>query len=316
MPSPVFSVITPVYNDENNLLRCIESVLSQTCKDFEYILINDGSTDSSGSVCIEYAAKDSRIRVFHKENEGISKTRRFGIDNAAGEYIYFVDSDDWINDNFLGKINNLFASGKPDFIFMDFFQELNTGKEHYIIQKPDTDDIIRPVLEGKIYSCLWNVIFRKDFCDKYNINFPDGINYGEDTLFIIELLLNKPEILYFNNAFYHHTFNKRSYTNINKKQKLLERVKFHKPLELLLTEYNRSDLLKHNFFPFIDKYEILYSGFFEKKEYHSIFKLSFTWYFFRKFPFKNFLMLCLSETFLFPLVKTSILINENIKKIF
>src|SRR5690606_22590995 len=93
---PKVSVIIPVYNTENYLRECLDSILAQTFTDFEVLLINDGSTDSSGKICDEYAEKDSRIKVFHKENGGVSSARNLGLDNAKGEWICFVDSDDEI----------------------------------------------------------------------------------------------------------------------------------------------------------------------------------------------------------------------------
>ena len=90
----IVTIIVPVYNAEKYLHKCIDSILTQTYTDFELLLINDGSKDNSGTICNEYAMKDSRIRVFHKENAGVSKARNMGLDNAKGEWITFVDSDD------------------------------------------------------------------------------------------------------------------------------------------------------------------------------------------------------------------------------
>ena len=97
----MISVIVPAYNVENVLHYCIDSILNQTYKDFELILVDDGSTDKSGKICDEYANKDSRVRVFHKENGGVSSARNFGIDNANGDYICFIDSDDYVNGDYL-----------------------------------------------------------------------------------------------------------------------------------------------------------------------------------------------------------------------
>ena len=93
--TPKISVIIPVYNTEKYLHRCIDSVLAQTYQDFELLLIDDGSKDSSGAICDEYAAKDTRVRVFHKENGGVSDTRNYGLDLAQGKYLMFLDSDDF-----------------------------------------------------------------------------------------------------------------------------------------------------------------------------------------------------------------------------
>ena len=95
----MISVIVPVYNSEKRLHKCIDSILGQTYTNFELLLINDGSTDTSGDICEEFAEKDERIKVFHKKNGGASSARNIGIDNAKGEYICFVDSDDYVSDD-------------------------------------------------------------------------------------------------------------------------------------------------------------------------------------------------------------------------
>ena len=107
---PQVSIIIPVYNSENTLRRCLNSVLAQTFTDFECLLVDDGSTDDSGRICDEYAEKDKRFRVFHKENGGVSSARNVGLDNASGEWITFVDSDDWIEGSFLDSLLN-FGNG-------------------------------------------------------------------------------------------------------------------------------------------------------------------------------------------------------------
>ena len=98
---PKISVIVPVYNTEKYLHRCIDSILAQTFTDFELLLIDDGSKDNSGAICDEYAAKDSRVRVFHKENGGVSSARNLGLDNVRGEWVTFVDSDDWVEKEYI-----------------------------------------------------------------------------------------------------------------------------------------------------------------------------------------------------------------------
>ena len=116
---PKISVIVPVYNTEKYLNRCIDSILAQTFTDFELLLIDDGSTDCSGKICDEYAAKDSRVRVFHKENGGVSSARNMGLDNAQGEWITFVDSDDWVHEDFLKKRLALALNDNADIAYCD-----------------------------------------------------------------------------------------------------------------------------------------------------------------------------------------------------
>ena len=97
----MISIIVPIYKAEQYIYRCVDSILAQSYTDFELLLINDGSPDGCGAICDAYAAKDSRVRVFHKENGGVSSARNLGLDNAQGEWVTFIDSDDYINDSFL-----------------------------------------------------------------------------------------------------------------------------------------------------------------------------------------------------------------------
>ena len=126
---PLFSVIVPVYKVENVLPRCIESILNQTVTDFELILIDDGSPDRSGEICDAYAAKDSRIRVIHQKNGGVSKARNAGLDIAQGEYIVFVDSDDWVDADaymqILDKLREFVVDGeaKLDMLLSNYVYE-------------------------------------------------------------------------------------------------------------------------------------------------------------------------------------------------
>lgn len=103
--SPVVSIIVPVYNAKKTLKRCINSIINQSYKDWELLLVDDGSTDDSSIICDEYAQQDRRIRVFHKQNGGVSSARNVGLDNAIGEWVTFIDSDDWIEKRMLNIFN-------------------------------------------------------------------------------------------------------------------------------------------------------------------------------------------------------------------
>jgi glycosyltransferase involved in cell wall biosynthesis len=306
MPAPFLTIIIPVYNDETNLPRCLDSVISQTYGDFELLLIDDGSTDNCPAICDEYADKDPRIRVFHKTNGGTSKTRQYGIERANGLYIFFVDSDDWVESCFIADVIINFENDEADLIFMNFIKETATGKERTVVQKPsflDTETIIRLVLEGKLLSCLWNVIINRNFYSKTKVNFINGINYGEDTLFILELLLNIPKTAYLDKAYYHHSYNHGSFTRKNKKKRYIERVDFINMIDILLNKYIRNDLAKHNFFPLNDKYAMLSSQVFSKKEYQELFPLSITFYYLKRAGFYKFFLLALAETLLYSPAK-------------
>ena len=317
MNTCLFSIIIPVYNDEKNIHRCINSVLSQDFQNFECLIINDGSIDNCASICDEYASNDKRLHVFHKKNEGVSQTRQFGINHAKGDYSFFLDSDDWIEPFFLSAIYEKLVKNKVDILFMDFFEETSAGKEKYVVQNPfstDIETIIRLVLEGKLYSCLWNVVINKYFYSINKINFTKNINYGEDTLFILEMLLNNPIIGYLEESFYHHTFNHVSFTRINKKEKYHERILFLNHLSFFLEKYGRNDLIKHNFFPMNDKYEMLCSLLFTKKEYHSLFSLEITFYYLKKYGLKKYLVLKIAETHFYQFLVYLIVFYRNLKK--
>jgi glycosyltransferase involved in cell wall biosynthesis len=306
MPAPFFSIIIPVYNDEKNLPRCLESVFSQAFTDFELLLINDGSTDNCPAICDEYAKKDRRVRVFHKNNEGISKTRQLGISNTSGDYTVFIDSDDWVEAQFLMEVNQKLENSEPDIIFMDFIEDNAAGKKKFICQNPSTADtaaFLRLVLEGKLFSCLWNVIIKRNIYIQNKVTFYHDINYGEDSLFILELLLTNPCIIYLPGSFYHHSYNHNSFTRKNQKQRFIERVKFINSLPLLLAQYSRDDLAMHNFFPLNDKYEMLCSGVFSMKEYQELFSITITPYYRRQTGCRKYILLCLAETKLYALAK-------------
>ena len=117
----VISIIIPVYNVEKWLNKCIDSILVQSYKNFEIILVNDGSTDKSGDICDKYSKEDNRIKVFHNKNKGLSYSRNFGVKNSNGKYVMFVDSDDFISDiNIIDKFINILEKDKSDFIYTSY----------------------------------------------------------------------------------------------------------------------------------------------------------------------------------------------------
>ena len=132
------SIIVPVYNVENTLSRCLDSILRQTFKDYELLLIDDGSTDKSGLICDEYADKDKRIRVFHKINGGASSARNVGLDNAQGKYIGFVDSDDWVVADMYEYLIARLESTKSDVVRA---KRIETNGNIYFVQGKITEKV-------------------------------------------------------------------------------------------------------------------------------------------------------------------------------
>ncbi|MDH8700772.1 glycosyltransferase involved in cell wall biosynthesis [Dysgonomonadaceae bacterium PH5-43] len=175
--NPKISVIIPVYNVEKYLDKCIQSVLNQTFADFELLLINDGSKDGSGAICDKYAQEDSRVKVFHKENGGVSAARNLGLDNAKGEWVCFVDSDDFILEDSLNILEDLDKSNKDIYMFKTSI--LQGG---VIIENEYSNKNVKQTNE------LWKYIFKKEIIDTKKIRFI-GIKYGEDYNFISKYFL-------------------------------------------------------------------------------------------------------------------------------
>lgn len=185
----MISVIVPVYNTEKYLHRCIDSVLAQTFPDFELLLIDDGSTDSSGAICDEYAAKDGRVRVFHKENGGVSSARNLGLDNAQGEWITFVDSDDYLESQYLQRfdINNANVDFHCAHIQVEGWDEWQSIP----LKDKIWDDFPKFLTENlRRLNFPFAKLFRLSIIRRENIRFDVQIRYGEDTLFVYSYLCN------------------------------------------------------------------------------------------------------------------------------
>lgn len=170
------SVIVPVYNVEKYLPKCIESILAQTYTNFELLLIDDGSPDRSGAICDEYAKRDSRIRVFHKENGGVSSSRNMGLDYSYGEWITFVDSDDTIDNATLQKGYDCISNAVKDVDLIQF------GSSESTISYTLTDKQ-SAISSGKLRVNACANFFKNSIIKKHSIRFIEGLRLGEDQLF-------------------------------------------------------------------------------------------------------------------------------------
>ncbi len=204
---PKISVIVPVYNVEKYLNRCVDSILNQTFEDFELILVNDGSPDNCGNICDEYAQKDNRVKVIHKKNGGVSSARNAGIDTAQGEYIMFVDSDDWINENMLNDMYNM-----PD-SDMKVSSIRMIGKDNsteYIIDTKmytQEDLLIGFFSEAFPIICLcgpWCKLYKKDIIFNNAIRFNEYMSLGEDTYFNLNYIKHCKSIYTSEQIYYYY----------------------------------------------------------------------------------------------------------------
>ncbi|MES2278375.1 MAG: glycosyltransferase [Bacteroidota bacterium] len=203
--NPKVSIIVPVYNAQNYIEKCINSIIYQTFDDLEIILINDGSTDLSGQMCDEFAGKDKRIKVFHQTNKGISYTRQFGIDHSAGEFIQFVDSDDWIENNMLADLYSHASKNDLDIVGSNFIMDLGNKSKHIICQYPTPEKFRKAVLSSE-WGVVWKLFIRKNLFTETGISFPTGINHGEDYIVCVKLLLSTNKIATLDLFGYHYNY--------------------------------------------------------------------------------------------------------------
>lgn len=184
----VISVIVPVYNVEKYLRQCLDSIINQTYPHLEIILVNDGSTDSSGDICDEYAALDPRVKVFHKPNGGLSSARNYGLQYVTGDYIAYVDSDDWIDLDLYKKCIDKFKSDtRIDAVFFDFVEIFEDKRIHFAIQHisnfsysetASNKYILEQYSFGRFLNpAVWNKVYKADIIK--DLRFVDGKNYED-----------------------------------------------------------------------------------------------------------------------------------------
>lgn len=202
---PKVSVIVPVYKAEKYLRKCVDSLLAQTFRNFEVILVDDGSPDNSGVICDEYAKKDPRVRVFHKENGGVSSARQCGLDHARGEYTIHADPDDWVDPNMLEELYAKAKAEDADMVICDFYVNDSRG-QRYVRQQPsalDHETVLRELFQQLHGSC-WNKLVRRACYGEYNVSFPQGFSFCEDLYTNTALLKHKMRVSYISLAFYHY----------------------------------------------------------------------------------------------------------------
>lgn len=201
----MISVIVPVYNTEKYLDQCIQSVLAQTYTNWELLLIDDGSTDSSGTICDNYVEQDSRIKVFHKENGGVSSARNLGLDNAKGEWITFIDSDDWVEASMLKKMRSVALSNNADYVYCDLLFDYGESQKYYKSATFASEHSI--MLKNFIkstWTVIWNSLVKAEIYNKHNLRFSQDYTYCEDFLFAVKAMFYARKVAYIPKAFYHY----------------------------------------------------------------------------------------------------------------
>lgn len=191
------SVIVPVYKTEKYLKRCVDSLINQTLRDIEIILVDDGSPDTCPELCDSFSEVDDRIRVIHKKNGGLSSARNAGMKIACGRYVGFVDSDDDINEEMFEKMTCIGDKEDVDFVMCDYKRILKNERSYLKTLEIDSGKYDRDKIKSDIFPSLimgsdleygpllsvWHCIYRKSFLDQYNLSFSEEIKWSEDNLF-------------------------------------------------------------------------------------------------------------------------------------
>ncbi len=223
---PQISVIVPVYKAEPFLEHCVHSILEQSFTDLEVLLIDDGSPDQSGQICDALAEKDDRVRVFHKENGGVSSARNLGLSEAKGEYIAFVDADDWLSQNALAVLHGLIIENGADTAGCAHFNAFEDGTavvEESALPKGvyDKEEIDAKLIaslfskrvgkaEEVFNGFIWRFLYRKEIIERNDIRF-DGA-YLEDELFLLEYFCHASRLAMTQEALYYYLYNPQSVT--------------------------------------------------------------------------------------------------------
>ena len=215
MNNELISIIVPIYNKEDYLPQCLDSIINQSYTNFEVLLVNDGSTDSSGIICQEYAERDSRFRYIEKENGGVSSARNLGLERSEGAYITFIDSDDWVEFNYLEVLYNALRENNADVAISSYKSYYLDGKFYLRVYSSQEEEFLRigkrnrdvfleefPKL-GKLnhdFHCIASKLFKRELLESQK--FDESINYGEDLYFFFNLYLKMQSIIYVKEATY------------------------------------------------------------------------------------------------------------------
>lgn len=272
MKKTLITIIVPIYNVEKTIRKCLDSIIAQTYSYWECILVDDGSNDASGSICDMYSSKDTRFKVIHKENGGVSSARQIGVDYAKGEYTIHVDPDDWVEQNMIENMASTAIRDNSDFIFCDYIVE-KTNEVYNKVQKPNSLNptvVLKEIIEGKLIGACWNKLIRTSYYK--HSSFPLGINYSEDVIVMIQILKENPKISYIPEAYYHYMQygNENSIINTNKKRLFENKYKFLTKMSEMCSYSEYSYGFDYRYADLVISASKL--NYFSKKEYRSFIK--------------------------------------------
>ncbi|MGH2110163.1 glycosyltransferase family 2 protein [Aerococcus urinaeequi] len=252
---PLISIIIPIFNKEIDLEKNLESIINQTFIDIEIILVDDGSTDNSLKICREFESKDNRVVVIEKPNSGVSDARNIGLSIAQGEFIGFVDPDDWIENNMYENMYNKITGTNAEVCICNFSVEnngvsnpilLNFDKEYFVGSQVFNEIVLNMISpksvnssERDIMGSVCRMLIRKSVINKYKIKFESGLTIQEDLLFCLELLLNINKVSIDESVNYHYVQNADSAIHQYRSNKSQLEYFVASKIESLLHEKNK-----------------------------------------------------------------------------
>ena len=271
------SVIMAVYNAEAFLKRSIDSLLSQSFRNFDVIFVDDGSTDNTLAIANEYARSDKRIRVYHKENGGVSSARQYGMERLleyGGEYSIHLDPDDWVEPDMLEKLYKKAIETSADMVICDYYVNFD-NKQKLFQQDPQSEipsDIIQALFQ-RLHGSLWNKLIKSVCYKDANIKFPKGLNYCEDLYVNLCLLQHIKKVSYLPCAFYHYNRipNPQSETqSVDSKKIDFTRTEIVRQCQNILS----NDMRKGDYYYFVIQkaFDIINHGKMKHAEFHDFFK--------------------------------------------
>ena len=211
---PKVSVIVPVYNMELYLNQCLESLLGQTLKDIEVIAVDDGSSDSSSEILHDYASRDPRLRIIRVKNGGVSRARNIGIEAAAGEYVGFVDADDWVEPEMYSELARVSDANGLDVCLCDFLWEypgkrpapgnLGLPRSGILPRELVEEKLVKGTLYCATFGSVWKALVRRDLLEREGIRFNEKLDIMEDGMFNIHMYFHARNVMYIRRYFYHY----------------------------------------------------------------------------------------------------------------
>lgn len=202
------SIIIPVYNTGKYLYKCVESLLNQTLHDIEIIIVDDGSLEETAAICDELASKDNRIKVFHKQNEGVSIARNYALQQVTGTYIGFVDSDDWVDTAMFQTLVDTLESQNADVVYCDATTIWDDGRTepdtftHFPQSSSLRTSELKPSELCEMAGSACRALYKSSYIKQNNIRFPEGLKFSEDRIFNLLVLSRASRIYYLKQSFY------------------------------------------------------------------------------------------------------------------